>query len=120
MPSLQSIIYGLTCAIVIMCAGFILTPLFHLDKIVTALGSLTGLLIPPLTEKLAEKKTDIVSESIVLLSQEVRELRKDYNELENDIIEIKSLLSCYPLAEMDENIKELHMEIKIIEKTLNK
>jgi len=119
MPSLESIIYGIVCAIVIMIAGFILTPLLQLDSIVTTLGSLTALVIPPIAEKLAEKKTDVTIETITLLTQEIKELKKQINDLENDIIEIKSLLSCYPLAEMKESIGELNTEIKILLRIAN-
>jgi hypothetical protein len=117
MPSLKSIVYGLICAIIIILMGIVITPFISVDKSVTALGSLAGLIVPPLVEKLAEKKTSTIDESIKNLAIRISELETEINNIENDVISITSILSCYPLSQIQDEIHEIETEIKIIKAT---
>jgi len=115
MPSLKAIVYGLICAIIVFFIGNILTELLDLKPIITELSSIVGLLIPPFVEVLANKKKETDTKLLSEIEQNINDIYKCINELENEIIEIRAVLSCYPLQKMDDTIHELRTKITILE-----
>ena len=118
MPSLKSIIYGLICAIVVFFIGNILTDLLDLKRTISDLSSIIGLLIPPFIEMLNNNKNNTeekaINSLIVDLDRRIDELQDSFNELENELIEIRAILSCYSLKRLDQQISDLRTQLRIL------
>jgi cell division protein ZapA (FtsZ GTPase activity inhibitor) len=118
MPSLKSIVYGLICAIVVFFIGNILTDLLDLKRTISDLSSVIGLLIPPFIEILGNNKNNTeekaINSLIVDLDKRIDELQDSFNDLENELIEIRAILSCYPLKRLDQQISDLRTQLRIL------
>ena len=114
----SNLIYGLFCSVVVLIIAILLNLIFPIDKMIAGAVSLIGAVLPTIVDKVSQKKIETCNEltikelkyiekTLAELTIKIDELEDKFNQNENDIIAIQSILGCFNISQIYQDVSSL-------------